>query len=109
MSFNPFYWLYGQSLPSLSEVKIRRPGSLILAASVERVRLNVHVPTHKFRRDAAAHSIIDHPNDPVGVGADAQNRVQLQVRKARPFVQLFVGQWRKRIIVVAQTTEYWGS
>ena len=51
------------------------------------------IPADKFRRDAAAHPIVEHPDDFINVGADAQNRIQRQVRMALSIVQFFVRKW----------------
>ena len=55
--------------------------------------VGLRIPADKFRRDAAAHPIVEHPDDSIDVGADAQNRIQRQVGMALPIVQFFVRKW----------------
>ena len=38
--------------------------------------VGLRIPAYKLRRDAAAHPIVEHPDDSIDVGADAQNRIQ---------------------------------
>src|SRR3984893_12450955 len=63
--------------------------------------VGLRIPAYKFRRDAAAHPIVEHPDDSIDVGADAQNRIQRQAGMALPIVQLLVRKRSQRTIALA--------
>jgi hypothetical protein len=63
--------------------------------------VGLRIPAYKFRRDTAAHPIVEHPDDSIDVGADAQNRIQGQIGMALPIVQLLVRKRSRRTIALA--------
>ena len=59
------------------------------------------IPAYKFWCDATAHPIVEHPDDSIDVGADAQNRIQRQAGMALPIIQLLVGKRSQKTIALA--------